>query len=78
MVAPLKFEMSIYPTLCNGYNHLSIRSLKLVYTCISKKGPRALGQIDGLVKKKRNSSALAMELRLSCTNPSIYGINPVD
>ena len=27
--------------------------------------------IDGLVQEKRNSSALAMELRLSCTNPSI-------
>ena len=29
------------------------------------------GQIDGLVQERRNSSALAMELRLSCTNPSI-------
>ena len=28
--------------------------------------------IDGLVHKRRNSSALAMELLLSCTNPSIY------
>ena len=28
--------------------------------------------IDGLVQKRRNSSALAMELRLSCTNPLIY------
>ena len=27
--------------------------------------------IDGLVRERRNSSALAMELRLSCTNPSI-------
>ena len=27
--------------------------------------------IDGLVQERRNSSALAMELRLSCTNPSI-------
>ena len=26
---------------------------------------------DGLVQERRNSSALAMELRLSCTNPSI-------
>ena len=31
--------------------------------------------IDGLVQERRNSSALAMELRLSGTNPSIlqYG-----
>ena len=28
--------------------------------------------IDGLVQERRNSSALAMELRLSCTKPSIY------
>ena len=27
--------------------------------------------IDGLVQERRSSSALAMELRLSCTNPSI-------
>ena len=26
--------------------------------------------IDGLVQERRNSIALAMELRLSCTNPS--------
>ena len=25
--------------------------------------------IDGLVQERRNSSALAMELRLSCINP---------
>ena len=27
-------------------------------------------QLDGLVQEKRNSSADALELRLSCTNPS--------
>ena len=27
---------------------------------------------DGLVQERRNSSALGMEFRLSCTNPSIY------
>ena len=30
--------------------------------------------MNGLVQERRNSSALAMELRLSCTNPSIYNI----
>ena len=29
-------------------------------------------RIDGLVQERRNSSALAMELRLSCTNPLAY------
>ena len=28
--------------------------------------------IDGLVQERRKPSALAMELGLSCTNPSIY------
>ena len=28
--------------------------------------------IDGLVQERRNSSALAMELRLPCTNPPIF------
>ena len=28
--------------------------------------------VDGLVKERRNSSALAVELRLSCTKPSIF------
>ena len=27
--------------------------------------------IDGLVHERRNPSALAMELRISCTNPSV-------
>ena len=31
-------------------------------------------ELDELVQERRNSSALAMELRLSCTNPSNYGI----
>ena len=29
-------------------------------------------QFDGLVQERRNYSALAMELHLSCTNPSNY------
>ena len=34
--------------------------------------------IDGLVKDRRNSSALAMELRLTCTDPLIYDPHFVD
>ena len=30
--------------------------------------------MDRLVQARRNSSALAMELRRSCTNPSIYRV----
>ena len=35
----------------------------------------SLQYIDGFVQERRNSSALALELRLSCTNPSIWGYN---
>ena len=33
-----------------------------------------IAHINGLVQERRNSSALAMELRLSYTNPSIYSV----
>ena len=33
---------------------------------------KAVGHFDGLVQERRNSIANALELRLSCTNPSIY------
>ena len=33
-----------------------------------------ISYIDGLMQERRNSHALAMELRLSCINPSIYGM----
>ena len=39
--------------------------------CLSSALPKKKCYIEGLVQKRRNSSALAMELRLSCTNPSI-------
>ena len=30
---------------------------------------------DGLEQERRKSSALAMELRLNCTNPSIWSLS---
>ena len=30
--------------------------------------------VDGLLQRRRNASALALELRLSCTNLSIYKV----
>ena len=36
--------------------------------------PKYISHIDGLVQEKRNSSSLAMELHLSCINPSILCI----
>ena len=35
------------------------------------------GHIDGLVQEKLNSTANALELWLSCTDPSIYKPNVV-
>ena len=45
-----------------------IKTIKLGQTLNWWKIPH----IDGLVQERRHSSALAMELRLSCTNSSIY------
>ena len=36
---------------------------------------RVSDHVDGLVQERRNSIANALELRLSCTNPSIYSNN---
>ena len=38
----------------------------------SPAGEKSYRDIDGLVQERRNSSALAMELRLSCTNQSTW------
>ena len=50
--------------------HMKVRN-ELQYTCKTYGGP-VYWQIDGLVQERRNSIANALELRLSCTNLSIY------
>ena len=67
----------IFPLICawiNGWvNNRKAGDLRLHrahYHVIVMKIPH----IDGLAQERRNSSALAMELRLSCTKPSIYGL----
>ena len=40
-----------------------------IWTCCFKK---QIENIDGLVQERRNSIANALELRLSCTNPSTF------
>ena len=42
------------------------------YTHNTLAGQGQISHINGSVQERRNSSALAMELRLSCNNPSIY------
>ena len=54
--------------------HTKTEMIKTVNTvvCWWKKGRQVpCLNIDGIVQEKRNSSALALELHLSCTNPSI-------
>ena len=36
---------------------------------------KTIQHIDGLMQERCNSSALAMELHLSCNNPSILRVN---
>ena len=47
------------------------------WVCCLKTHMTCMVCIDGLVQERRNSSALAMELRLSCTNPSICYLLPM-
>ena len=48
-------------------------TLSQLYSCI-----HGIADINGLVQETRNSSALAMELRLSCTNPLNYVLHQPD
>ena len=49
-------------------SHFSRAFLKILHTAKQQQ------HIDGLVQERRNSSALAMELHLSCINPSISNL----
>ena len=55
----LLIHSSIWVEHCRKRGARSFFELWIIY----------LSHIDGLMQTRRNSSALAMELRLSCTNP---------
>ena len=52
----------------------AIRECYIMHTCYysTLHDWRNESHIDGLASERRDSSALAMELRVSCTNPSIW------
>ena len=71
IVCPLCIQKSIFImniTLENKYNFQSFHS----GIPIALSWPWPLSHVDGLVQERRNSIANALELRLSCTNPSMY------
>ena len=49
---------------CHGFKLCLFLSIAALQGC----------HFDGLVQERRNSSTLAMELRLSCTNPSTWAL----
>ena len=55
--------------LLMNITHKIIHSISYKDICITS-SDQLEGQIDGLVQERRNSIANALELRLSCTNPS--------
>ena len=60
------------PPLSHSLTHLSLTlTLILTHCQTHSRYTHSLVHIDGLVQERRNSSASAMELYLSCTNPSI-------
>ena len=56
-----------------GYCIIVLVPVKQLWRIWRNASPESTGtnNIDGLVQERRNSSALALELHLSCTNPSI-------
>ena len=73
--------MKCRPRLCPGYHRGNVRLMECsqLHWDINWNSSACISTYDiykryinGLVQERRNSSALAMELRLSCTNPSIY------
>ena len=64
----MEFELLWKWNLWNGPVSIIIRMYGMYV--ISKE--ISWNDIEGLVQERRNSSALAMELRLSCTNPSTW------
>ena len=59
-----KFQIWWWVYLCLYLSVKNIAKYAIVYPIHA--------HIDGLVQERRSSSALAMELHLSCTNPLIY------
>ena len=58
--------------ICDMSNHHFV--LMLMHCTRYSRHWKAVVYIDGLGQERRNSSASAMELRVSCTNPSILFI----
>ena len=55
--------------MCTTLGHVRLMHLDAVMNLL------AHGDTDGLVQEWHNSSAIAMESRLSCTNPSIHSFH---
>ena len=57
-----------------GHKYMNLnRAISKLLVCYERHTQRRTAHyIDELLQERRNSNALAMELRLSCTNPSIY------
>ena len=68
-----RIQSSTVFDLCSQHLPLSLRQ-SVVANCLAD---FKVNYINGLVQERRNSSALAMELRLSCTNPSKKNVTPV-
>ena len=61
-----------YHIKCNQNQFLSIRIYYEPENLLSEEQMDALIHVDGLVQERRNFSALAMKLRLSCIKPSLW------
>ena len=68
--SPLGARLACSRTWPDWWVWISVRTARQVWGLGSLTLSACLVQIDGLVQERRNSIANALELRLSCTNPS--------
>ena len=61
-----------FKLLIPEYNRQKVNGMvaDIQVSCIAKSSVLTVKEIDGLAQERRNSIANALELRLSCTNPS--------
>ena len=64
----------VFDSVSTDFIQIPSRALDSHNTLTIAKGSNPIEYLDGLVQERRNSSALAMELRLSCIYPSMCGL----
>ena len=74
---PVIHHSWLHNCLVRTHNYLWLLSVACGFTQAVYNWSWVPDYINGLVQERRNSIADALELRLSCTNPSIWALKPL-